>query len=88
MDPVFFGKVVPLAGLRRPPPPPGTQPLRASTCPRGPYQKPERLNDGRYLITNWMTNRCEHEAQIGATAIYVVNDYGDMVMVESWGDQC
>jgi hypothetical protein len=48
----------------------------------------ERLRDGRYLATNWMTNRCEREVQFGAEAIYVVNDYGDMVMVESWGDQC
>ncbi|WP_370682248.1 hypothetical protein [Comamonas sp. GB3 AK4-5] len=88
MDLAFFGKVVPLAGLRRPPPPPGTQPVRASMYPRGPSQKPERLSDGRYLVTNWMTNRCGREVQIGATAIYVVNDYGVMVLVESWGDQC
>lgn len=88
MDPAFFGKVVPLAGLRRPPPAPGTQSVRASTYPRGPSPDLERLSDGRYLETNWMTNRCGCEVQIGATAIYVVNDYGVMVLVECWGDQC
>lgn len=81
MDPAFFGKVVPLAGVRRPPP-------TSIVYARAPWVRLERLRDGRYLATSWMTNRCEHAVQFGAEVIYVVNDYGDMVMVESWGDQC
>lgn len=80
MDVGFFGKAVPLAGQHRKP----SHPVHS----RGVFPMPERLNDGRYLVTSWMRNRCENLVQVGASTIYVVNDYGVMVPVESWGAQC
>lgn len=79
MDPAFFGrKVVPLGGQHRPP--------AALVYARGSFPVPERLPDGRYIVRNWMRNRCENLVQVGATTIYVVNDYGWMVPVHSWDE--
>ena len=81
VDVGFFGKTVPLAGKRRPP-------LAAIVYARAPWAVLERLNSGRYLQTSWMRNRCENVVQYGATTIYVVDNFGDLVPVQSWGDQC
>ena len=50
LSPAFFGKVVPLAGQRKPP--------SASRITRLVWPEYERLADGRYLIERWMENRC------------------------------
>jgi len=79
VDVGFFGKPVPLAGQRR---------RTGSTVARLVEPKLDRLPDGRYEHTQWMWNRCARLVQVGSTTIYVVNDYGVMVPVDSWGDQC
>lgn len=80
VDVGFFGKPVPLAGARRP--------VRAPASARAPSPEIRRLSDGRYVVTNWMRNRCENLMQVGATTIYVVNDYGCLVPVDSWEARC
>ncbi|KGH03986.1 hypothetical protein [Comamonas thiooxydans] len=77
LDPAFFGKVVPLAGLRKP--------LSTSRITRLVWPTYDRLSDGRYLIEHWMNNRCCNRVQVGARTVYVVNDYGFLVPVEDWG---
>lgn len=46
LNPAFFGKVVPLAGQRKPP--------SASRITRLVWPEYDRLPDGRYLIERWM----------------------------------
>lgn len=75
----FFGKAVPLTGQRR---------QAGSTVVRLVEPKLDRLPDGRYEQTHWMRNRCENVVQVGATTIYVVNDFGVMVPVASWEQRC
>lgn len=75
----FFGNPVPLAGRRR---------QVGSMVTRLVEPKLDRLPDGRYMQTNWMHNRCANLVQVGATTVYVVNDYGVMVPVESWEARC
>ena len=77
----FFGKPVPLAGQRRKP----SAPIAHA---RAPWPVLDRLSSGRHLQTNWMRNRCENVVQYGATTLYVVDNFGDLVPVQSWGDQC
>ena len=48
LNPAFFGKVVPLAGQRKPP--------GISRVTRLVWPEYERLPDGRYLIEHWMEN--------------------------------
>ena len=79
VDVGFFGKPVPLAGPRR---------QVGSTVTRLVEPRLARLPDGRYEQTHWMWNRCAQLVQVGATTIYVVNDYGVMVPVESWEARC
>lgn len=77
LDPAFFGKVVPLAGQRRPPSP--LVPTR--TLVPGL----ERLPDGRYLQTTWMRDCYENLVEVGSRTVYVVGDYGFLVAVEDRG---
>jgi len=77
LNPAFFGKVVPLAGERKPP--------SASRVTRLVWPEYERLADGRYLVERWMENRCCNRVQAGARTVYVCNDYGFLVPVEDWG---
>lgn len=77
LSPAFFGKVVPLAGQRKPPSP--LVPTRTLVPDL------ERLPDGRYLQTTWMRNRCENLVEVGARTVYVVGDYGFLVAVEDRG---
>ena len=78
MDLAFFGKTVPLAGQRR-------ETLPKSTITRLIRPGYERLSDGRYLVTHWMRNRCENYVECGSRSVYVMDDHGDLVFVESWG---
>lgn len=80
VDIAFFGKVVPLAGQRKQPSASGITKLVRPSC--------ERLNDGRYVVKHWMTDRCCNDMQVGSITVYVVNDYGVMVPVEDWGRPC
>ncbi|MEG0923347.1 MAG: hypothetical protein RSG22_18300 [Comamonas sp.] len=75
VDVAFFGKPVPLAGQRRP---------ASNVIARTSTPKYERLNDGRYLVTHWMRNRCENYVECGSRSVYVMDDHGDLVFVESW----
>ncbi|CAM4393890.1 Putative hydrolase [Comamonas aquatilis] len=77
LNPAFFGKVVPLAGQRKPP--------SASRITRLVWPEYDRLPDGRYLIERWMENRCCNRMQVGARTVYVCNDYGFLVPVEDRG---
>ena len=77
LNPTFFGKVVPLAGQRKPP--------SASRITRLVWPTYQRLNDGRYLIERWMSNRCCNPVQVGARTVCVVDDYGSLVAVEDRG---
>lgn len=77
LDPAFFGKAVPLAGLRKPP--------STSRVTRLVWPTYERLSDGRYLIERWMENRCCNLVQVGARTVCVVDDYGSLVAVEDRG---
>ena len=77
LNPAFFGKVVPLAGQRKPP--------TKSPITRLVWPEYDRLPDGRYLIERWMENRCCNRVQVGARTVYVFNDYGFLVPVEDWG---
>lgn len=79
VDVGFFGKPVPLAGRRR---------EAGSPVVRLVERRLERLTDGRYMQTNWMHNRCANLVQVGATTIYVIDDYGVLVPVESWEARC
>ena len=76
MDLAFFGKTVPLAGQRRAP---------SNVMARTSAPQYERLSDGRYLVTYWMRNRCENLVECGSRSVYVMDDHGDLVFVESWG---
>lgn len=77
MDAAFFGKAVPLAGQRKP--------ASQSTITRLVWPTYKRLRDGRYLIERWTYSRCCEAVQTGAISVCVVNDYGDLVVVEDWG---
>lgn len=77
LDIAFFGKQVPLAGLRKPP--------SQSRITRLVWPTYERLNDGRYLIEHWMHNRCGNVVQVGSTTVCVVDNYGNLVAVEDKG---
>jgi len=79
VDVGFFGKPVPLSGQRR---------QAGSTVARLVEPKLDRLPDGRYKQTHWMWNRCANLVQVGATTVYVVNDFGVMVPVASWEARC
>lgn len=79
VDVGFFGKPVPLAGQRR---------STGSTVARLVVPELVRLKDGRYLLTHWMRNRCENLVPVGAQTIFVVDDYGVMVPVDSWEARC
>lgn len=80
VDIAFFGKAVPLAGQRKQP--------SASGITKLVWPSYERLNDGRYVVKHWMTDRCCNDMQVGSITVYVVNDYGVMVPVEDWGRPC
>jgi hypothetical protein len=77
LNPAFFGKVVPLAGQRKPP--------STSRITRLVWPTYERLSDGRYLIEHWMENRCCNRVQVGSSMVCVVDDYGSLVAVEDRG---
>lgn len=77
MKPEFFGKVVPLAGERKQP--------SQSRITKLLQPNMERLNDGRYLHTVTMQNRCCNAMEVGARLVYVTDDHGDLVLVEDWG---
>lgn len=77
LNPAFFGKVVPLAGQRKPP--------STSRITRLVWPTYERLNDGRYQIEHWMHNRCGNKIQVGSTTLCVVDNYGSLVAVEDGG---
>ena len=77
LDPAFFGKAVPLAGLRKP--------LSTSRITRLVWPTYNRLSDGRYLIEHWMNNRCCNRVQVGSSTVCVVDDYGNLVAVEDRG---
>ena len=57
LNPAFFGKIVPLAGQRKPP--------SASRITRLVWPTYKRLSDGRYLIEHWMENRSCNRVQVG-----------------------
>ncbi len=80
LDTAFFGKVVPLAGERKPP--------STSRITRLVWPTYDRLSDGRYLIKRWMENRCCNVVQVGSTTVYVVDDWGNLVAVEDRGRAC
>ena len=77
LNPAFFGKVVPLAGQRKP--------AGASRITRLVWPTYKRLSDGRYLIEHWMENRSCNLVQVGSTTVCVVDDYGSLVVVEDRG---
>ena len=77
LNPTFFGKVVPLAGQRKPP--------STSTITRLLQPHLERMCDGRYMHRVTMENRCGNPIEVGARTVYVFNDYGFLVPVEDWG---
>lgn len=77
LDTTFFGKVVPLAGQRKQ--------GQGSTITRLVRPELERLPDGRYLCTKHMQNRCCNDMEVGHRLVYVMNDYGFLVLVEDWG---
>lgn len=80
MTPEFFGKTVPLAGQQKP------APKRYMRRWQGFHTlKVERLNDGRWLLTEWMDNRCGNSVQSGSNSVCVVDNYGDYVEVANWG---
>ena len=77
LNPAFFGTVVPLAGQRKQ--------FSKSTITRLLQPHLDRMNDGRYLHTVTMEGRCCNQIEVGARRVYVMDDYGDTVMVEDWG---
>lgn len=81
MNPAFFGKAVPLAGQRKPMLP------RVMINPGATlsWYKAERLNNGRWLITEWMRNSCHNPMQVGTNSVCVVDNWGDYVEVDNWG---
>ena len=76
-SPAFFGKVVPLAGQRKPPTTSGIARLEWATY--------DREMGGRYLIKRWMENRCCNPVQLGRSTICMVDSYGNLVVVENRG---
>ena len=78
LSPEFFGKVVPLAGQHR-------TPLPKSMITRLIDTTHTRLPDGRYLVEHWTYSRCCRLTQTGGITVCVVNDYGDLVVVEDRG---
>ena len=77
MDIAFFGKPVALAGQRRP--------SKGSMVARLIKPELERLSDGRYLRTLHMQNRCCNDVEVGHRLVYVMDDYGYLVLVDDWG---
>lgn len=77
VDIAFFGKTVPLAGQRKK--------TQTSTIARLVKPELERLSDGRYLHTQHMQNRCCIDVEVGSRLVYVMDNYGDLVLVEDWG---
>ncbi|WP_050874977.1 hypothetical protein [Comamonas testosteroni] len=77
LNPAFFGKVVPLAGERKPP--------SVSRITRLVWPTYAREVDGRYLVKRWMENRCCNVVQVGSTTVCVVDNYGNLVAVEDRG---
>ena len=77
LNPAFFGKVVPLAGQRKPP----------TKSPITRLLKPhlDRMSDGRYMHRVTMENRCGNPIEVGSRRIYVMDEYGDTVLVDDWG---
>jgi hypothetical protein len=82
VDVAFFGVPVPLAGVRKP----FNPNLRARfPVALGIAYRTERLLDGRYLVTGWMTNRCGNLEELGRSSVCVMNDFGFLVVVEDRG---
>ena len=77
LNPAFFGKVVPLAGQRKPP--------SASRITRLVWPTYNRDTDGHYRIEHWMQNRCCNVVQVGSSTVCVVDNYGNLVAVEDRG---
>lgn len=79
LNPGFFGngKLVPLAGQRKPP--------SKSTITRLLQPHLDRQSDGRYLHRVTMQNRCCNTIEVGARRLYVMDEYGDTVLVEDRG---
>lgn len=79
LNPAFFGngRLVPLAGLRKPP--------CTSRITRLVWPTYDRATDVRYRIEHWMQNRCCNVVQVGSITLCVVDDYGNLVAVEDGG---
>ncbi|MGB6097900.1 MAG: hypothetical protein WBF95_16585 [Comamonas thiooxydans] len=77
LNPAFFGKVVPLAGERKPP--------TKSPITRLLHPHLDRMSDGRYMHRVTMENRCGNTIDVGARRVYVMDEYGDTVLVDDWG---
>lgn len=77
LNPAFFGKVVPLSGQRKPP--------TKSPITRLLQPHLDRMSDGRYMHLVIMENRCGNTIEVGARRIYVMDEHGDIVLVDDWG---
>ncbi len=77
-----FGTVVPAAGLPRPK---SARPMINPTAATSWYTV-ERLCSGKYKLRYWISSRNSiYPQELGQRYICVVDDFGDLVVVEDGG---